>query len=341
MTGLQILLASMRQLSVSNDGRVYTILALLLTRCKDPYNLYHISGNPPSRTASNVRAATQSTDPTDETYTTFVHGPASFFIADTRRHRSAPGAWKSTMLGEKQLEYLINWLKTPPVRGIRWKIFVTSVPFTRNWRVNSADTWGGYREERKHILEAMWAVNADTSANGQDGVGVVILSGDRHEHATTAFLPHKEDDRWGPGGAELASVVEFSTSPASMFYLPFQSYREEEREGRPFRLPKVELPKGLTPSEIRQGKKLAAERSGYDPRVFLTEQDKCIYYHPTGNSKYGAVTIEGTTGSGQSILRYRLFVDGEEVWSHVLVAPERSSGGKGWGLSKVKENTWT
>lgn len=308
----------------------------MLTLILDPYTHYHISGNPPPRSVPNLYTAAHTTQPSDETFTTFIYGPASFFLADTRRHRSAPSRPDSTLLGADQLAYLLKWLATPPAPGIRWKILITSVPFTRNWRINSADTWAGYLSERRTILEAMWTVNAD-STTGQDGVGVVILSGDRHEHATTAFLPPEGDERWN---ADTAPVVEFSTSPASMFYLPFRSYREDEvtastRGALP--LPSI-LPEDDTPTledELSSVQQL--QNTSQSPGQ---ERDKCLYYHPSGNSKYGAVTIESATGSGQSLLRYRLFVDGEEVWSHVLVGPERRSGGKGWGRTREGEGTW-
>lgn len=45
-------------------------------------------------------------------------------------------------------------------------------------------------------------------------------------------------------------------------------------------------------------------------------------YIPDGNSKFGAITID-TTNQEQAVLKYRLFVDGEEVWSWVLTAPAR------------------
>jgi len=42
----------------------------------------------------------------------------------------------------------------------------------------------------------------------------VIISGDRHEHATVKFRPP-------PGYPESHTVIEFSTSPLSFFYQPF------------------------------------------------------------------------------------------------------------------------
>lgn len=145
--------------------------------------------------------------------------------------------------------------------------------------------WAGYLYERQIVLEAMW----DVSARG-DGVGVVILSGDRHEFAATAFPPPK-NGKWPLS----ATVHEFSTSPLSMFYLPVRTYWEVEGE-----------------------------------------DDVCIKYIPDGNSKFGAVELEGVKGGEQGILRFRLFVDGVEAWEHVLItAPSVTGGGRGrdavWG----------
>ena len=174
----------------------------------DPWNIYHASLNPPPvlRNAS---------------YFHFTQGPASFFLMDTRRHRSPeyPALARSpdkTMLGAAQLSSLLAFLKRDEPAGVKWKFVISSIPFTRNWRLNSADTWANYLHERRIILEAMW----DVGLRG-DGVGVVVLSGDRHEFAATAFPPPK-DGKWPLS----ATMHEFSTSPLSMFYLPVRSYWE-------------------------------------------------------------------------------------------------------------------
>jgi alkaline phosphatase D len=57
------------------------------------------------------------------------------------------------------------------------------------------------------------------------GVGVVVLSGDRHEFAATAFPPPK-DGRWPIS----ATVNEFSTSPLNQFYLPVRTYKQTDEE---------------------------------------------------------------------------------------------------------------
>lgn len=174
---------------------------------EDPWLHYHVSVNPPP-----VRD--------NATYFQFHQGLGSFFMMDTRRYRDPEFTKNSsdptkTMLGTEQLNDLLAWLRKPEPQGVHWKILISSVPFTQNWHFGGVDTWGGYLGERQKILEAMWDVGL------RGGVGVVVLSGDRHEFAATAFPPPK-DGKWPLS----ATVHEFSTSPLSMFYLPLRTYKE-------------------------------------------------------------------------------------------------------------------
>lgn len=241
----------------------------------DPWNIYHTSINPPPAD-------------TGASYFTFSHGPASFFLMDTRRYRSPSSAHPAdspnkTMLGAQQLSALLSFLSFRPLSGVKWKFVITSIPFTRNWRFGDADTWAAYLHERQIILEAMWDVALSSS-----GTGIVILSGDRHEFAATAFPPPK-DGKWPLS----ATIHEFSTSPLSMFYVPVRTYSEKEGE-----------------------------------------DEVCIKYVPDGNSKFGAVGVERERG-GQGVMRFRLFVDGEEVWSYVVTSPPALEGG-----SRGKDAIW-
>ena len=203
----------------------------------DPWQHYQASVNPPQ-----VRS--------NASYFSFVQGPASFFLIDTRRYREpfdgTNGTWNAetgqqkSMLGRQQREDLLAWLARREPSGVRWKVMVTSIPFTKNWRFGSEDTWAGYLGERQVILEAMWDVGLE------GGVGVVVLSGDRHEFAATAFPPPAQGKvvglDIGYAGQGLhqglktkhwplsAAVHEFSTSPLSMFYLPVRTYRQDDEE---------------------------------------------------------------------------------------------------------------
>ncbi|KAL2152439.1 hypothetical protein VTH82DRAFT_5623 [Thermothelomyces myriococcoides] len=249
------------------------------TSAIDPFHHYHAAANPPrSRKASALAARAP-----DATYFEFTQGPASFFLLDTRSFRSSntllpAGASNKTMLGPDQLADLLAWLRRPEPRGVKWKIVASSVPFTKNWPVNTRDTWGGFLAERAVVLEAMW----DAASRGY---GVVVLSGDRHEFAATKFPPPEGDPRW----PETATVWEFSASPLNQFYSPLPTYRQVDRE------------------------------------------DVMVKYIHKGNSKFGAITIENMEGSDQSSLKYRLFIDGEEVWDTVVLSPppvkaDRSTG---------------
>ncbi|KAH9909972.1 alkaline phosphatase family protein [Xylariomycetidae sp. FL2044] len=183
----------------------------------DPWHHYQTAANPPEAR----RVGTQGLLPRkDATYFSFRQGPASFFLLDTRSYRSKNSepfdSEEKTMLGDIQLEDFLDWLRRPEPKGVKWKIVASSVPFTKNWRVNTQDTWGGFLSERQKILEAMWDAN-------NLGVGVVILSGDRHEFGATAFPPPK-DSKWPVN----ATVHEFSASPLNQFYSPIPTYRQTD-----------------------------------------------------------------------------------------------------------------
>lgn len=240
----------------------------------EPYHHYQIAVNPPrARKAGNYHAVRR-----EATYFEFTQGPASFFMMDTRTYRTTNdlpvNSTEKSMLGPEQLKDLLAFLARPEPKGVKWKIIASSVPFTKNWRVNGKDTWAGYLSERQPILEAMWDVGL------RGGVGVVVLSGDRHEFAATAFPPPL-GGKWPVS----ATVNEFSTSPLSQFYLPFPTYKQTD------------------------------------------DEDVMVKYIPAGNSKLGAVTIENTA-SDQSILKFRLYVDGIEAWSSVLLSPPTMPGNK-------------
>jgi len=58
-------------------------------------------------------------------------------------------------------------------------------------------------------------------------------------------------------------------------------------------------------------------------------------YIPDGNSKFGAVEITSPPKADQSLLRYRLFVNGEEAWSYTITTPPDIRGG-----GRAKDAVW-
>lgn len=202
---------------ISNDWDLNT--TGIYNAAVDPWHLYQADVNPPKAKAASGDAQTQHAN---ATWYEFAQGPASFFMMDTRSHRSDNhmpfDSQEKTMLGPEQLADLLAWLARPEPKGIQWKIVASSVPFTKNWPVNVQDTWGGFLVERKQILEAMWDA-------GTNGYSVVVLSGDRHEFAATKFPPPAES-RW----PETSTVYEFSTSPLSQFAIPIPTYKQTDDE---------------------------------------------------------------------------------------------------------------
>jgi alkaline phosphatase D len=288
----------------------------------DPFIHYHVSVNPP------VPAGSPTDSDTNTTFFQFSNGPASFFMLDTRRYRTDPEP-KSTstttsqdthsMLGAQQLSSLLTFLATPEPEHVHWKIIASSVPFTKNWRFGTSDTWGGFLAERSTVLQAMH------DAERELGIRVVILSGDRHEFAAIRYPPPViatleagasfPADSATLESAEDSAVIkrdetpasgphEFSCGPLSMFYLPIRTFKQIDAE------------------------------------------DVAIKYIPDGNSKVGVVDIRnlraGETGfsEGQrSLLKYTLFVDGVKAWDYTMTSPS-PAGGRGRRSGRGSRQGW-
>lgn len=291
----------------------------------DPFIQYHVSVNPP------VPKGSATGPETNTTYFQFSNGPASFFMLDTRRYRTDPEPIPSksksffglsreseepvaegpvtnhSMLGSVQLGSLLQYLSTPEPPHVHWKIIASSVPFTKNWRFGTPDTWGGFLQERSKILAAMH------KAERELGVRVVILSGDRHEFAAIRFpppiadfspttrLPSQDQNKIKEAQGQQNRLLstqsttttvydrtessgphEFSVGPLSMFYLPFRTFKQ------------------------------------------IDEEDVAIKYLPDGNSKVGLVEINplmGEVHKKKSMLKYSLYVDGKLQWEYSLTSP--------------------
>ncbi|OCT45848.1 alkaline phosphatase family protein [Cladophialophora carrionii] len=329
----------------------------------DPFIHYHVSVNPPVPPGAPIGPESNTT------YFQFTHGPASFFMLDTRRYRTdpepestsfSPSASPKTaipgssaessnsnphsMLGAQQLSSLLSYLSTAEPPHIHWKIIASSVPFTKNWRFGTSDTWGGFLSERARILQTMH------DAERVLGIRVIILSGDRHEFAAIRYPPpviSLAPVATGPVSASLSSSLtsgtegtdtdtpiqrdqtpaagphEFSCGPLSMFYLPFRTFRQ------------------------------------------IDDEDVPITYIPDGNSKVGVVEIRNLrrdAGPRQSLLKYSLYVDGRLTWEYALSSPgasasassraalggddnRRAQGWRGWiqgiGLPRGSGSSWS
>jgi alkaline phosphatase D len=245
----------------------------------DPYMHYHVSVNPPI-------PATPFGKPENTTYFSFIHGPASFFMLDTRTYRSEPAEPDSTILGSAQLQSLLAYLARPEPAEVRWKIVASSVPFTKNWHIGTADTWGGFLNERRTVFEAMWRAEREL------GVRIILLSGDRHEFGATRFpdptFDYTQDELLPETAGE--GLHEFSVGPLSMFYLPIRTYHQTDNEDVTVKyVPDGNTKYGLIDIEIR------------DESVLTT------------NGKIAVVP--------SSVLTYSLYVDNDIAWQYSLSVP--------------------
>jgi alkaline phosphatase D len=99
------------------------------------------------------------------TWFDFYVGDVHFIVTDGRYYRDFD---KGTMLGKRQLKWLLNTLKNS--KGT-FKILASSTLWTSKADKGGADSWWGVKEERNRIFDFI----AENKING-----VVLISGDRH-----------------------------------------------------------------------------------------------------------------------------------------------------------------
>lgn len=98
----------------------------------------------------------------------FSIGEVDFFLLDGRTYRTNPYDANPTMLGPVQKAWLMNQLKQ--AKGT-FKVIASPVPWSLATKGAARDTWNGFKEERKEILNFLAENKID---------GVILLSADRH-----------------------------------------------------------------------------------------------------------------------------------------------------------------
>jgi len=168
---------------------------------------------------------------------------------DTRRYRSPVDDSElvyRTMLGEEQLYALHNWLSAVNSTA-SFKFIITSVPFTSLWTHDAQiDGWAAYPVEKASLLEAFHSVP-----------NVILISGDRHEFAAIEFSSPSPSSH---------VVRELSTSPLSMFYIPFYHT--------------------LKPQSVETFSRNVTGTDGNSTEVVEVPYEKAIKYIPHGNAKW-------------------------------------------------------
>ncbi|KAI8998976.1 PhoD-like phosphatase-domain-containing protein [Trametes punicea] len=223
-------------------------------------------------------------DPIDEGqyYYEFRYGDAAFFVMDTRRYRSdifSDEPTSHTMLGDKQLTALYNWLGKVNNTAV-FKFVVSSVPFTALWTYEALeDTWAAFPYEKSALLGAFQSVP-----------NVIVLSGDRHEFAAIEFAA-------GDGGH---NVLEISTSPMSMFYVPFVRTLK----------PRSEEVVNQTREEV------VVKEDGSTEVVKHVEEvprEKVVKYIAEGNYKWSTIEVD-TRDYNHPVVRLETVIDGKPAY---------------------------
>ncbi|KII88819.1 hypothetical protein PLICRDRAFT_124950 [Plicaturopsis crispa FD-325 SS-3] len=243
----------------------------------DPFRLYNAQANFDSVDAGQY-------------YYDFRYGDVAFFVLDTRRYRSGvsddhdPSA--RTMLGDKQLAALHNWLAKANTTA-SFKFIVSSVPFTDLWGHDAqVDAWPAYAHEKAQLLEALHSVT-----------NVIILSGDRHEFADIQFNSPEETGH---------AIREFSTSPMSMFYIPF-----------------IRTLKAQSTTVVRRTHyEVKVVEGSEEPEIVETveeiPQEQVLKYLPTGNHKWSTIEID-TRNLDAPVLKLEVVIDGSIAYEYTIV----------------------
>jgi len=149
---------------------------------------------------------------------------------------------------------------------------VSSVPFTTLWKGDAErDSWAGFESERSSVLSALVSTP-----------NTFVLSGDRHEFAAIQHL--------GSGSGKL---IELSTSPLSMFWIPFPGWLK-----------------------IRKRSKRMVLHESHMEREVKSEwlpEESVIKHVAKGHYKWSVIEID-TTDAGKLRLSVELFVDGKLSW---------------------------
>ncbi|CCM06092.1 uncharacterized protein FIBRA_08339 [Fibroporia radiculosa] len=235
----------------------------------DAYTLYNAQSNHDSAGES-------------QNYYEFQYGDAAFFVMDTRRYRSVievTDEASRTMLGDKQLGALYDWLGRVN-NTATFKFLVSSVPFTSLWtHEGQIDTWAAFVYEKSALLSALHSVP-----------NVIVISGDRHEFGAIEFT----------GEDPSFSVLEVSTSPLSMFYVPLIRTLNMRSEGTV-----------LKKREVVQ----TAENGTKEVVTVMEEvpQEKVIKYLPLGYHKWSSFEVD-TRNPEHPFLRLEVMIEGSPAY---------------------------
>ena len=135
----------------------------------------------------------------------FSYGDVDFFMLDTRYYREDPGNENASMLGHVQKKWLLNKLKSSTAT---FKVIASSVPWAKDTKPGSLDTWDGHDSEREEIFSFIEKNKIE---------GVILISADRHRSDVWKMERHGAYTLYGFMSSRLTNIHHHPVLPGSLF----------------------------------------------------------------------------------------------------------------------------
>ena len=135
----------------------------------------------------------------------FSYGDVDFFMLDTRYNREYPKNKDASMLGQLQKKWLLTKLKSSTAT---FKVIASSVPWAKNTKPGSRDTWDGYDNEREEIFAFIENNKIE---------GVILISADRHRSDAWKIERPEAYTMYDFMSSKLTNIHTHNIMPGSLF----------------------------------------------------------------------------------------------------------------------------
>jgi len=135
----------------------------------------------------------------------FSYGDVDFFMLDTRYNREDPKNNDASMLGQLQKKWLLIKLKSSTAT---FKVIASSVPWAKNTKPGSRDTWDGYDNEREDIFAFIENNKIE---------GVILISADRHRSDAWKIERPEAYTMYDFMSSKLTNIHTHNIMPGSLF----------------------------------------------------------------------------------------------------------------------------
>jgi|GEM_PF-597452 len=139
-------------------------------------------------------------------WTRFSCGDVDFFLLDGRYYREDPaGNPSASMLGRAQKAWLLEGMSAS---SATFKVLASPVPWARNTKPGSLDTWDGHPEEREEIFRFIEDNRIE---------GVILLSADRHRSDAWRISRPNGYDFYDLMSSKMTNVHTHQVLPGALF----------------------------------------------------------------------------------------------------------------------------